>query len=119
MYGWKRNVCRITETTADSALGTTLIEVFWGFPSYSLPCISLTLVELEPVRAILSSTFNSDFEAEKCIDGDTDGPDAVPGVDGFIGVAKCQILLHRPNLSNKILPQEKRENCDKFNTPLE
>ena len=39
---------------------------------------------MEPVGAILSSTFNSDFEAEKCIDGDTDGPDAVPGVGGFI-----------------------------------
>ena len=39
---------------------------------------------MEPVGAILSSTFNSNFEAEKCIDGDTDGPDAVPGVGGFI-----------------------------------
>ena len=33
-----------------------------------------------PVAATLSSTHNSDFEADKCIDGDTDGPDFYDGV---------------------------------------
>ena len=76
---------------SDSAIWTTFFELF-GLPLYSLSYISFTGVQLEPVRAILSSTFNSDFKAEKCIDGDTEGPDAVPGVDGSIRVAKCQIF---------------------------
>ena len=36
-----------------------------------MPYISFTEVELRPGRAILSSTFSSEFEADKCIDGDT------------------------------------------------
>ena len=31
-------------------------------------------------------------------------------------VAKCQKIIHRSKLSNQVLPQEKRANCDKFNT---
>ena len=62
---------------------------------------------MDPVRAILSSTFNSDFKAEKCIDGDTEGPDAVPGVDGSISVAKCQIFrtdqISQTNADNSVI----------------
>ena len=36
-----------------------------------MPYLSFTEVELRPGRAILSSTFSSEFEADKCIDGDT------------------------------------------------
>ena len=35
--------------------------------------------KLKPVGATMSSTFNFDFEAERCIDGDTDGPDEHAG----------------------------------------
>ena len=53
-------------------------ELF-GFPLYSLPYISFTVVELAPVTATLSST-HPDFGAENCIDGDTDRPDMEGGM---------------------------------------
>ena len=48
---------------------------------YPLPYISSTgVVELSPAGATLSSTKTSDFEAEKCIDGDIDSEDISDGV---------------------------------------